>query len=115
MYTYTPSRLFNTPFILMVPEVQKVKGVECKEFESKGVIFGSYVTFGGTERDINGLILQTNTGQVTTWYREDITAECQLIDPENPETVYEIVTEPENVERRNQYLQFRIKVRQGGA
>ena len=58
MAAYRPSVPFNVPMILLVPSYTTAYGVESKIYPSAqdGIVFyGSFRTFGGTERDVNGV------------------------------------------------------------
>ena len=77
------------------------------------LIFGSFRTFGGTERNVNGLYSVENTATVETWYRPDIKSNCR-IKLENGK-IYDILGEPENINMRNQYLRLKLIEVKGGA
>ena len=53
-----------------------------------------------------------DTADVTTWYRPDITAGCQFKDGTD---VYEVLGTPEDIEKRHQYMKFKIRRIAGGA
>lgn len=74
----------------------------------------SFKTYGGTESVNNGLLTIINTANIVTWYRPDITAACRIILLQD-NSVWEIIGEPENIEMRNQILQFKVKKVTGGA
>ena len=78
------------------------------------LIFGSFRTFGGTERDVNGVYSVENTATAETWYRPDIASDCRIALPEQGK-VYDILGEPENIEMRNQYIRMRLIEVKGGA
>lgn len=78
------------------------------------VVFVSFRTFGGTERESNGLYVIENTATVETWFRSDITSDCQMyLIP--TEKIYEVIGEPENIEMRNQFLKIRVRLVGGKA
>ena len=98
---------------LLKPTYSKVSGVEKKTFPAKGVVInGSFKTYGGTERDSNGLYVVEDTAKIETWYRPDITSECRV---SVNGAVYEIIGQPENIEMRNQYCVFKVQRVKGGA
>ena len=69
---------------------------------------------GGTEVNSNGLLLYANTAQVVMWYRSDISIKDLVVLNDTAGQEYEIVSPPENIEMRCQYLSFKVQ-RVGGA
>lgn len=104
---YKPSTPYATPMFLFVPEYEKSYGVNRKKFPACGKLFyGTFRTFGGTERDTNGVYVVEDTAKIETWYRPDIKSDCQIeCDGER----YEILGTPENVQMRNQYLLLKVR------
>lgn len=116
MAQFRPSTPFNVPLILLVPTITTVSGVDKKSFPalSEGIqFFGSFKTYGGTERDVNGIYSIIDTASIETWYRPDIKSNCRIGIPDTG-AIYEILNEPENINMRNQYLKFRVKRVKGG-
>ncbi|MEE1046376.1 MAG: head-tail adaptor protein, partial [Clostridia bacterium] len=102
---------------LLIPTYSNNVGVEAKAYPkaSNGLMFyGSFRTFGGTERDINGVYSVEKTAVVETWFRPDIKSDCRIAVLQTGE-IYEILGEPENIELRNQYLKFKVRQIKGGA
>ena len=117
MSSFKPSAVFSVPLILLVPSFAKVQGVKKKIFpepEDGTLIYGSFKTYGGTERDINGVYSIEDTGIIETWYRPDIKSDCRVCVPPTG-AIYEIIGEPENIELRNQFLKFRVRRVKDGA
>ena len=117
MAQFKPSTPFNVPLMLLVPTYSKVAGVTKKTFpplESGTLFYGSFKTYGGTERDINGIYSIEDTANVECWYRPDITSDCCIGVPATG-AIYEVLNEPENVNMRNQYLKFKVRRVKGGA
>lgn len=117
MAQFKPSTPFNVPLMLLVPTYSKVAGVEKKTFpplENGTLFYGSFKTYGGTERDVNGVYSIIDTASVECWYRPDIKSDCRIGVPSTG-AVYEVLNEPENVNMRNQYLSFKIRRVKGGA
>lgn len=113
MAEYKPSVPFNVGMILLTPTYSKVQGVTKKSFPETGILInGSFKTYGGTERDVNGLFTIEDTATVETWYRPDIRSECRV---KVGEAVYEILGQPENISLRNQYMRFKVRRVKGGA
>ncbi|MED4061702.1 hypothetical protein [Priestia megaterium] len=111
--SYRPKEPFTVAMKLLVPISTVVSGVPKKTFPDDGdLIFGSFKTYGGTERDVNGLYSIEDTAQIETWYRPDIKSDCR-IKLESGAT-YEIINEPENIEMRNQFMKFKVRRVKGG-
>lgn len=112
---YKPSAPFNVPMKLLIPTEQVITGTTKKVFplpsevpDETGLIFGSFRTFGGTENIKDGVYTLINTAVIDTWYRPDIKANCRLYLCET-EQIYEIISDPEDIDMRHQYLQFKVR------
>lgn len=106
----------NVPLKLLIPQYSNSYGVSTKTYPSLDegtLIFGNFKTYGGTERDVNGLYSIEDTAIIETWYRPDITSDCRIGVPQIGQ-VYEILGKPENINMRNQYLKFKVKQVEGG-
>lgn len=113
MAGYKPSTPFTVPLFLLIPTYNDSYGVTVKEYPDEGIqIFGSFRTFGGTERDVNGILSVENTATVETWFRPDITSDCRI---KVSGSVYEILGTPENIGLRNQFMVLKIREIKGGA
>lgn len=113
MSSYRPPA-FITPIILMYPRYKNVKGVSQKTYVDGDLIWCSFKTFGGTERNINDMYVIEDTANVDTYYRPDIKSDCQIKLAENG-SIYEIINEPEDIEQRHQYCKFKVRRIKGGA
>lgn len=114
MGEYRPQGPFNVPLFLFVPETKTAKGSTKKIYPNKGIlIMCTFRSFGGTEVVKNDVITVEDTAIVETWFRPDIKADCILKDEEG--ISYEILGTPENINKRNQFLRFKIKAKRGGA
>ena len=110
---YTPNTPFSTPLFLLKPTYSTSYGVETKTFPECGELFyGTFRTFGGTERETNGVYVVEDTATIETWYRPDIRSDCRVKTQDGTE--YEIIGTPENIEMRNQYLVFKVRRYEGG-
>lgn len=115
--TFKPRVPFNVAMKLLTPTETYVKGSLKKEYpnpEESPLFFGSFRTFGGTESVTNDLYEIISTGTIETWYRPDIKANCAVYLTDTGET-WDIISEPENIDRRNQYLRFKVRKVGGGA
>ena len=92
---YKPTKPFTTPLLYFpVESTERKHGVLVKTYAAEGILFfGSFATYGGAERIING-----------AYSVED-----------HPEMVYEVVGEPENIEMRNQFCKMKVHRVRGGA
>lgn len=109
---YKPSAPFTVPMkLLTVTSAARVNGVLKKTFsdpESSELFYGSFRKFGGTENVSNDVYTVINTATVDTWYRPDIKPDCRIYLCETAEE-YEIISSPEDINMRHQYLQFKVK------
>lgn len=111
---YRPSNPFTVPLYLYIPRTVSAKGSVKKIYPEDGeLIYASFRTFGGTERTSNDTLVVEDTAVVETWYRPDIKADCIIVDTDG--TRFEILGTPENIDRRNQYLKFKMRAVKGGA
>lgn len=107
----------NVPLMLLIPSYSDEYGVKSKTYPgiNDGIlIHGNFRTFGGTERDVNGIYSIENTATIETWFRPDIKSNCRIGVPQTG-AVYDILGEPENIGMRNQYLRLKVMEVKGGA
>lgn len=117
MANFRPAQPFSVPLLLLAPTITKSTGVQTKTFDiANGVlIYGSFKTYGGTEQTVNGVYSVIDTAEIETWFRPDITSECQIALADDPTARFEIMGVPENINRRNQFLKLKVKRVKGGA
>lgn len=117
MARYKPGKEFDTPMLLyVVTGYTKSMGVSKPVHATEGILFyGSFATYGGTEREVNGAVVVEDTATVETWYMPEFTAAARVALADNPAKLYEIVGEPENIEQRNLYTKMKLSRVQGGA
>ncbi len=121
MYRPNEAAQMATPLRLQVPKYATFGGVNKKTYENKdGVIMANFKTFGGTEKEVNGLLVIEDTAQIVCWYNPDIKSNCRVVILDGNEDTanarcYEILGEPENIEMRNQFLKFKVRRVRGGA
>ena len=72
------------------------------------VFFGSFRTFGGTENFSNEIYMIYHTATIDTWYNPEIKADCQIYICETGE-IYNVISDPENISMRHQYIQFKVE------
>ena len=111
MRKYKPSVPFNVAMKLLVPTSERINGVLKKTFsdpDTSELFFGSFRTYGGVENLQDGMFTLIDTATIDTWYRPDIKAECRIYICDTSQT-YEIISDPENINMRHQYLQFKVR------
>lgn len=115
------------PLILLTPIPKTISGVTKNEYPTIeealsvkdednnpiNLFFGSFKTFGGTEVESNGVYSIEKTANVETWFRPDIKANCRIA-LEDGET-YDILGDPEDINKRHQFLKFKVRRIKGGA
>jgi hypothetical protein len=112
---YRPKTIneLRTPVKLLKPTYTAHNGVNRAAYPADGdVLFVNWKTYGGTETTVNGVYSVLDTADVTTWYRPDITAGCRLLREDN--TVFEIISAPENVDGQNVFCTFKVERVKGG-
>ena len=98
--------------LLKVERINKSGGVTRYVYTDPAnadVIFVNWKTYGGTEQTVNGVYSIRDTCRD----RPDITAACRLLREDG--AVYQIVSEPENTDMTNRYLEFKAERVKGGA
>lgn len=117
MARYRPSKPFDTPMLLYpVTGSTRELGVAVKTYAETGILFvGSFATYGGTERTVNGVYSVEDTATVETWYRPEFAASGRVALANDTGKLYEIVGEPENIEQRGQFCKMRLTRVKGGA
>lgn len=110
---FKPDLPYDVPFKLLTPTSKRVKGVLTPTYtELDTQFFCSFRSFGGTETTSNGVTVIEDTAVMETWYDPLINANCRVnVDGQ----VYEIMGTPENIEKRNQWLVFKVRAVKGGA
>lgn len=117
MAQFKLSAPFTVPLMLLVPTYTDPYGVGTKTYPTlaNGILFyGNFKTYGGTEREVNGLYSVENTAIIETWFRPEIKSDCRIGVLQTGE-IYDVLGEPENINMRNQYLRFKVMQVRGGA
>lgn len=114
--SYKPKSIneLRTAVKLLKPtSTSKINGVPRHTYPADGdVIYVNWKTYGGTEQNVNGLYSILDTAHITTRYRNDITVNCRLLREDGK--IYEIISEPENTDLNNKYLEFKVERVKGG-
>ena len=118
---FKPAAVFSQAMVLLIPTYERIHGTPTKSYptikaaaEDDLVFFGSFKTYGGSDRTVNGIFSIEDTAIVETWYRPDIKSDCAIGLPDTGE-IFEIVGVPEDIERRHQFLRIRVQAYKGGA
>ena len=123
MFRPNEAAQMTTALRLQVPKYETFNAVNIKTYKDiEGVIMANFKTFGGTEKNDNGILAIEDTAQIVCWFRPDIKSNCRFIllaagfnEKGQPNAVYEVLGEPENIEMRNQFLKFKVRRVKGGA
>lgn len=103
---------FEAAMKLLTPTYSRVKGVPQKTFPDpekvEEVFFGNFRTYGGSEHMSNGVYEVFDTGTVKTWYNPAITSDCRIYFCDTGE-VFEIISRPEDINMRHQYMSFKVQ------
>lgn len=128
MRNYRPEIRNPIPLVLLIPTIKNISGVNKKTYPTMeqalskldnfgnaiNLFFGSFKSYGGTEKNVNGVYSIEDTANIETWYRPDIKADCRVVVADTG-NVYDILGEPENINMRNQFLKFKVRRVKGGA
>lgn len=116
------------PLVLLIPKsISKVKGVNRYEYPTIeealamkdnnnnpiNLFFGSFKTYGGTEKTVNGIYSIEDTANIETWYRPDIASNCKIARASD-NAIFDIINEPEDINQRHQFLKFKVRRVKGG-
>ena len=109
---FNPNAPFDVAFKVLKPTETKAKGVTKKTFPTPASVeqisFCSFKTYGGTEGWANDVYTVMDTAHVTTWFDPGITSECEIYLCETGET-WEVISRPENIDMRHQFMQFKVQ------
>lgn len=111
MRQYKPSEPFDVAMKLLTPSFEMVKGVRKTTYsdpENSALFFGSFRTYGGTENTSNGVYTIYDTAMIDTWFNPDISQDCHVYLCETG-AEYAIISTPENIGMRHQYMHFKVQ------
>ena len=117
MARFKPTAPFVTAMVLLIPTYTTEYATMVKTYPepSEGIrINGTFRTYGGTEREIDGIYSVDDTAIIETWYRPDIKSDCRIYIPELDAT-YDVLGRPEDIELRHQYIRMKVMAYTGGA
>lgn len=112
--SYKPKQPFNVPCQLLTSTTTKVNGVTKKTYTAGIDFFASVKSYGGTDTVINDKYVIEDTLVIETWFHPDIvsSSQVQLLDDDS---IWEVMNTPENIDRTNKFLKFKVKRVKGGA
>ena len=110
--SYKPQVPFNVPCLLLKRKVEKVNGVNQEIFSEGMTFFCSAKSYGGTEKEVNGVSVIEDTWYLDTWFNPEI-AKGDHIRFLDDNSEYEILASPENIDRKRQHMRFKV-LRIGG-
>ena len=105
---------FNVAATVLKPETKKVNGVNTKVFTEAAKIFCSFRAFGGTEKIIDDLIVVEDTAIIETYYNKLITNDCKIKLLDNG-SEWDIISSPEDIDKKHLYLKFKVRRTKGNA
>ena len=109
---YQPQTPFNIPAMHLKRSTIKVNGVNQETFTENEMFYCSAKSYGGTEKVINDVYVIEDTWLIDTWYNPDF-GKGDRIRFLDDMAEYEILASPEYINRRGQYMKFKV-VRIGG-
>ena len=109
---YQPQVPFTVPAMHLKRNVVKVNGVNQETFTEQGIFYCSAKSYGGTEKVVNDIYIIEDTWQIDTWYNPAF-GKGDRIRFLDDMSEYEVLASPENINRRGQYMRFKV-VRIGG-
>lgn len=114
MAEYKPQLPFNVPAVLLKrsDKPSKVNGVNRYTYTESMTFYCSSKSYGGTERVVNGVAVIEDTWQIDTWYHPAF-GKGDRIRFMYDDGEFDIMASPENINRRGQYMRFKV-VRVGG-
>lgn len=104
---YQPQVPFNVPCKLLKRAIEKVNGVNQQTYTESDDFMCSAKSYGGTEKVVNGVCVVEDTWIIDTWYNPDF-GKGDRIRFLDDNTEYEILASPENINRRGQYMRFKV-------
>jgi SPP1 family predicted phage head-tail adaptor len=109
MYIPPEAKEMTTPVLLYKKVETKTAGATTISYQiaEEPLLFCNIKTFGGTESTNAGMLTIITTAQITTWYKPDVAYHDKLKFQDG--TYWRIISEPENIEMRNQYMKMKCE------
>lgn len=107
MKQYQATVPFNVPALHLKRTTKKVNGINKETFTEGTAFFCSAKSYGGTEKVVNGVYVIEDTWQIDAWFNPTF-GKGDRIRFLDDNTEYEILASPENINRRGQYMRFKV-------
>ena len=109
MADYKPTLPFNVPakHLKRSDKPVKVNGANKYTYTDGADFFCSAKSYGGTEKVVNGVYVVEDTWVIDTWYNPAF-GKGDKIRFLDDSTEFEILASPENINRRGQYMRFKV-------
>lgn len=114
MYRPNEMKQMTTPMAVYKTIENVEYGVITKTFEKVDHFYCNFKTYGGTEKEVNGMIAVEDTANITCWYHPSITSDC-IIERLTDGARFEVLGEPEDIEQRHMVMKFKVRRIKGGA
>ena len=111
---WAPSAPFTVPMTILKATETKVNGVRTKTYADGQAIVGSFRTFGGTEREQDGLTVVEDTAVVEAWYTPALEA-GDRVRTDTDGAAWDVLGTPEDIGQRHQWMRFKVRRAKGGA
>lgn len=113
---YQPNLPFDTPALHLKRSAkpEKINGVNQYTYtEAAEPFFCSAKSYGGTEKQVNGVTVIEDTWQIDAFYNPDFGKgdKIRFLDEKGADgkyREYEVLASPENIDRRGQYMRFKV-------
>lgn len=112
--SYKQQKNYRTPIKLLKGVYDDGNGIVTKTYEETDVIMNcSAISYNGTEKLVNDLIVIEDTCMIETYYRPDITSK-DAIKFLDDNSIYEIISPPQDINREHKILLFKVRRYTGG-
>ena len=109
---FKPRTPFTAAFKLLKPTYSEAYATPKKTYPDPAsvtqVLFGSFKTYGGTEGWNNNIYTVIDTAKIETWYNPEISTDCRIYLCDTGE-IWDVITRPEDIDMRHQFMQFRVR------
>lgn len=104
---YQPQVPFSVPAMHLKRTTQRINGVNQETVTEVGLFYCSAKSYGGTEKTVNGVYVIEDTWTIDTWYNPAFSKgdRIRFLDDN---TEFEILASPESINRRGQYMRFKV-------
>lgn len=110
---YTPNLPFDVPALHLKRSMEKVNGANQEVFTAADEhFFCSAKSYGGTEKQVNGVTVIEDTWWIDAYFDPSF-GKGDRIRFLDDNTEFEVLASPENINRRGQYMRFKVS-RVGG-